>query len=206
VTYPFQSIVSTPHKVTDNPLGPEGECDQRDSFAEALAEDLRAEELPAISVEPPFGISELFAGIETGLCAPREAKKVTGVPALPPQQRGPLRGGVYTPEVALKLINSHFFIGKNNQETGIFRINNDGSVTFMPSEQFKLDVANILVRTSGGSAKPIPVEKFWKENSERHERKIVFKPGGTAERHEFNLWQDDEHRRGAVGLVLSSRR
>ena len=90
---------------------------------------------------------------------------------------------------ALELLNSHFFIGKNNQETGIFRINDDGSLTFVPPEQFKLDVANIFVRTSGGSAKPIPVEKYWKESPQRHERKIVFKPGGTTEPDEFNLWQ-----------------
>ena len=42
-------------------------------------------------------------------------------------------------------MNSHFFIGKNNQETGIFRINDDGSATFMPPEQFKLEIQNIFV-------------------------------------------------------------
>ena len=38
----------------------------------------------------------------------------------------------------------------------------------MPPEQFKLDVANIFVQRPGGSAKPIPVEKFWKESPQRH--------------------------------------
>ena len=38
-----------------------------------------------------------------------------------------------------------------------------------------------MVQPPGGSAKPIPVEKFWKESPQRHERKIVFKPGGTTD-------------------------
>ena len=32
-----------------------------------------------------------------------------------------------------------------------------------------------------------PAEKFWKESPDRHQRNIVFKPGGTTEPHEFNL-------------------
>jgi hypothetical protein len=185
VTNPFQSIIST---TTDNPLGHQDERDERKPFEDALTEDLRAEQLAVIAAGEPFGVSAVSAPIETGLCAAQEAEKLANALAIP-QQRKPLRGGVYTPADALKLINSHFFIGKNNQETGIFRINDDGSVTFIPPDQFKLDVANIFVRTSAGSAKPIPVEKFWKENQNRHERNIVFKPGGTTKPNEFNLWR-----------------
>jgi len=54
-------------------------------------------------------------------------------------------------------------IGKSEQEVAIFRIKDDGSLAFAQQEQFKLDVANIFVQPSGGSAKPIPVEKFWRE-------------------------------------------
>ena len=46
---------------------------------------------------------------------------------------------------ALAVLNSHFVIGKSNQETAIFRINDDGTITFLPPEQFKLEVQNILV-------------------------------------------------------------
>jgi hypothetical protein len=110
-------------------------------------------------------------------------------PALPPGQRKTLRGGTYSPDEALGLLNSHYLIGKSDQEVGIFRIKDDGSLAFIPPEQFKLDVANIFVRQSRGASKPIPVEKFWKESPQRHQRRIVFKPGGTTEPDEFNLWR-----------------
>jgi hypothetical protein len=109
------------------------------------------------------------------------AKKVPGLTALPPQQRKPLRGGVYTPADALKLINSHFFVGKNNQETAIFRINDDGSLAFMPAEQFKLDLANIFVQPSG-RANPIPAEKYWKESPHRHQWQAEGLLAGSANR------------------------
>jgi hypothetical protein len=108
---------------------------------------------------------------------------------LPPGKRKPLKGGTYSRDEALVLMNSHYLIGKSDQEVSIFRIKDDGLLAFTPAEQFKLDVANIFVRLSAGSAKPIPVEKFWKESPRRHQRKIVFKPGSTTEPDEFNLWR-----------------
>ena len=92
MTNPFQSIIGT----LQNPPGHQDERDERKSFADALAEDIRADELGTVSVsvkEPPFGIREPSARIETGLCAPREASEATVVPALPKQERKPLRGG-----------------------------------------------------------------------------------------------------------------
>ena len=173
MTSPFQSIIGTPRTRRGQGRG------QRNSYLEEAAEDIRAGELPAISIapkEPPFGISQPSAGIETGLCA--AAKKAAGLTALPPQQRKPLQGGVYSPDKVLELLNSHYLIGKSEQEVAIFRIKDDGSLAFMPPEQFKLDVANIFVQRPGRSS-PIPAEKFWKESPQRHQRKIVFKPGGT---------------------------
>jgi hypothetical protein len=82
---------------------------------------------------------------------------------LPPESRKPLKGGTYNPTEVLELLNSHYLIGKSDQEVAIFRIKDDGLLAFTPSDQFKLDVANIFVRT-GGSTKPITVEKFWKES------------------------------------------
>jgi hypothetical protein len=150
----------------------EEERDERNAFAEALAEELRADELAAISVSLEDGVGERSAGTE--------GEERT-------QQRKPLRGGVYTTKEALELLNSHFFIGTSNQEIGIFRINDDGSVRFIPPEQFKLEIQNIFVQTSSGSGKP--AEKFWREHPDRHQRKIVFRPRGTTEPDEFNLWQ-----------------
>ena len=121
----------------------------------------------------------------------RRASSPGGLFAEPPlssDKRDRLRGGIIGPQAALKLLNSHYLIGKSEQEVAIFRIRDDGELAFAPPEQFKLDVANIFVPPSG-SGKPIPAEKVWKEHPWRHQRTIVFKPGGTTEPTEFNLWR-----------------
>ena len=115
--------------------------------------------------------------------------QVPSVPLLPPHTRKPLVGGNYTATEALELLNSHYFVGKSDQQTGIFRIKEDGYPVFVPPDQFKLDVANIFVRPGNGSCKPISGEKFWRESPHRHQRTIVFKPGGEVEGDEFNLWR-----------------
>lgn len=143
MTSPFQSIIATPENAVEDQV----ERNECNSYSEEVAE------IAAISIAPDEPPS---AGIEK--CA--VAKKVAGLTVLPPQQRSPLRGGVYTAADALKLINSHYFIGKNNQETAIFRVNDDGSAVFVPPEQFKLEVQNIFVKPSSGSAKPVSAESF----------------------------------------------
>ena len=86
-------------------------------------------------------------------------------------------------------MNEHYFIGKSKGETAIFRINDDQSVTVISNEEFRLEVQNMFVVQGRGSAKPVAIEKFWKESPHRHERKLVFRPGGTAQPGEFNLWR-----------------
>jgi len=61
-------------------------------------------------------------------------------------------------------------------------------LAFIPPEQFRLEVNNIFVQISA-SGKPISAEKFWKEHPHRHQRTIVFKPGGTTEPGELNRWR-----------------
>jgi hypothetical protein len=112
----------------------------------------------------------------------------TGLAELSKNIRLPLCGGTYAADHALRLLNSYYFIGKNGQETAVFRINGNGTATFLPPEQFKLEIQNIFVMGSG-SGKPVPGEKFWKEHPGRHERVIVFKPVGEIGKHEFNLWR-----------------
>jgi hypothetical protein len=114
---------------------------------------------------------------------------VFDLPPLPSGKRERLRGGTYSDAAVLKLLNSHYLIGKSERESGIFRVRDDGSLAFTTSEQFKLEVGNIFVKSFDGSNKPIRAEKFWKEHQWRHERIIVFKPGGTTEPTEFNLWR-----------------
>ena len=130
----------------------------------------------------------LFWALENGADFDQWKREAPPIAPLPPEKRRPLKGGTYSRDEALELINSHYLIGKSDQEIGIFRIRDDGTLTFTPAEHFKLDVANVFVRPSKkGPAKP--VEKFWKEDPRRHQRKIVFKPGGAVGPDEFNLWR-----------------
>jgi Family of unknown function (DUF5906) len=110
-------------------------------------------------------------------------------PPLPSGERDRLRGGIFSPNAALRLLNSHYLIGKSEQESGIFRIRDDGSLAFTTAEQFRLEVGHIFVQPSDGSNHPTKAEKFWKEHRWRHERAIVFKPRGTTDPSELNLWR-----------------
>jgi Family of unknown function (DUF5906) len=182
VTNPFQSIIGTGQSPAVNPPQRLDEAGERNSFAEALAEDIRAEQLAAISVLRP----------ETGETSehPADIEHVeTGLETLPPLRRKPLCGGIYNEQEALTVLNSHFFIGKSNQETAIFRINSDDTVTFLPPEQFKLEIQHIFVNVgTPKSAKLVPGDKFWKENPNRNQKWIVFKPSGATDPSEYNLW------------------
>src|SRR5262249_9724660 len=57
-------------------------------------------------------------------------REIPSLPALPPGKRNPLKGGTYSRDEALELLNSHYLIGKTEQEIGIFRIKHDGSLVF----------------------------------------------------------------------------
>lgn len=153
-----------------------------------------------------FGHSDLDGRVETGLgnvwsllvsgatgsTGPANAAGTQGSTSAGPTEapiRKPLCGGEYGPQDALDLLNLHYLIGKSEHEVAIFRIRDDGLLTFTPPEQFKLDVANIFVQPSSRSGRPIPVEKYWKESPFRHQRVIVFKPTGATKANEFNLWR-----------------
>ncbi len=125
----------------------------------------------------------------TNLTSAEQSGGAFNLPPLPSEKRDRLHGGVFGAGEALNLLNSHYLIGKSEQESGIFRIRNDGSLAFTAPEQFKLEVGNIFVQPSDGSNKPIRAEKFWKEHQWRHEKIIVFKPKGTADPYELNLWR-----------------
>ena len=75
--------------------------------------------------------------------------------ARPPRHRrivsaSGLRGGTYAEAQALTLINSQYFIGLTDNEVGIYRVNDDGSATFIPEKDFKLLLANVRVRRKEG--------------------------------------------------------
>ncbi len=181
--HPFQSIIGTVQSAAANPPGGLNELEGRKPFAEALAEDMRSEELAEIGIPR----TETH---ETGEPSASMEHVETGLTTLPRLRRSPLCGGKYTEDDALAVLNSHFFIGKSNQETAIFRINDDGAIAFLPPEQFKLEIQNILVNVGTAKApKLVPGDKFWKEHPKRHQRKLVFKPGGATDPTEYNLWR-----------------
>ena len=151
--------------------------------------------LAGLHASIPFADTNVFGGGGTGPTGSTGGVKAwvgyptgpTGATGAP--KRKPLCGAVYGPQDAIDLLNSHYLIGKSEQEVAIFRIRDDGLLTFTPPEQFKLDVANIFVQPSARSGRSIPVEKFWKESPFRHQRVIVFKPTGAIKASEFNLWR-----------------
>jgi hypothetical protein len=103
------------------------------------------------------------------------------------QARPPLEGGTYSDTDGVQLINQHYCIGWSDNETAVFRKNDDGALSFVPDKQFKLEVQNIFVNTPAG--RRVPVEKYWKESTDRDKKKLVFKPGGTTQPDEYNLWR-----------------
>jgi hypothetical protein len=107
------------------------------------------------------------------------------VPPLTPQQRSPLQGGYYSKKDAIKLINSHFFIGRRSDEpAAIHRINDDGSLTYYKVSDLSLEVANIVVIGHDGTA-----SAFWKAHRERRQHAIAFETHGTTDLKKYNLWR-----------------
>jgi hypothetical protein len=104
-----------------------------------------------------------------------------------PTNRPPLIGGEYSDTDGVQLINQHYCIGWSDNETAVFRTNDDGTLSFVPDKQFKLEVQNIFVKNPAG--RRVPVEKYWKESTDRDKKKLVFKPGGTTQPDEYNLWR-----------------
>jgi hypothetical protein len=102
-----------------------------------------------------------------------------------------LVGRVYSPDEALKLFNSNFLIGKEaSGSVGIFRIKPDGTLDFMPEQQFKLLTENLLVddRLDPRYDGLVPGHIWWRGATGRHTRTLVFKPHGELEGDEWNIW------------------
>ena len=106
---------------------------------------------------------------------------------LTPAQRAPLTGGVLDQSTAITLMNSHFFVSMRDGEVGIWRIEDDGTITYLPSDQFALLLANIFVQVGG---KTISIAKFWLTHRDRRScRRIVFDPSGNIHPDDYNLWR-----------------
>jgi hypothetical protein len=110
--------------------------------------------------------------------------------AEPAATRRPLSGGVYDERPAMELLNSYYCVGVTDHDVSIYRIGADQSLSFVKFEEFKLHVANLIARHFDGvKIKHLPAAKFWMESPVRHQKRIVFKPGGTTEPGEYNLWR-----------------
>src|SRR5690349_24616575 len=99
-------------------------------------------------------------------------------PSAPQPKRQPLKGGVLDATTALTQMNDHFFVGDRDGEIGIYRVEDDGAITFLQNDQFGLLVGNIFVqvggRAPGSQDKLIPVARFWLSHPERRTyRRIV---------------------------------
>jgi hypothetical protein len=103
-----------------------------------------------------------------------------------PRSRMPLKGRTYDPITALTLFNSHFFIAMVEGAAPIAQIQDDGTIRYLAPKDFSLLVRNITVP---GILKPSRGETFWLGHPKRHQRRIVFRPGGRVGPDEYNLWQ-----------------
>lgn len=118
----------------------------------------------------------------------------SSAPMLPQGQRPPLQGGVLDEPNALTLMNSHFLVADRDGEIGIYRIEDDGAITFLQSDQFALLLGNIFVQAGGSGpgslGKILPVAKFWLAHPHRRTcRRIVFDPSGDVDAQDYNLWR-----------------
>jgi hypothetical protein len=108
-------------------------------------------------------------------------------PIAPTPVPPPLTGGTYDPVAALALMNSRFFVSERDGEIGIYRIEDDGSITHLTREHLELLLANFFVESKG--AKPVPIVKFWLQHPQRRNcSRIVFDPSGQIAPGEYNEW------------------
>jgi hypothetical protein len=119
------------------------------------------------------------AGVATIVSAPRGTRK-------------PLRGGTYPPGDLLLLFNSHFLVDAGG--TGmIFRIEDTGFLKALRKENFITATANIFVELPDQDdptrVKRVEAGLWWLRQEGRRQQRIVFKPEGTSDPNEFNLWQ-----------------
>jgi hypothetical protein len=122
----------------------------------------------------------------TPLQAATALSPTTSTPAAV-QGPGPLSGGTLDPVTGLKEMNCRFFVSERDSEVGVYRIEDDGSITHLARDHFQLLVANVFVESGG---KLVPIDKFWLKHQHRRTcRKIVFEPNGKIAADEYNLWR-----------------
>lgn len=109
-------------------------------------------------------------------------------------RRQALSGGTFDPVRALQLMNDWFFVSEQGGEVGVYRIEDDGTITFLSPDHLKLLLANVFVNISPASnqsaGKLITIDKFWLCHHQRRGcSRIVFRPDAKTDEDEYNLWR-----------------
>jgi hypothetical protein len=162
--------------------------------ANADDEDALRQKFTTCRDSPPPEVGDITVGTLLGLAIANGAdferwrRLVPDLPIVPSHLRKPLEGGVYQKSIeALALLNSHFLIGlRDRAPAAIHRINDDATLTPISLEAFKLETANVFV--PGADGKNVHAHTWWLNHRQRHKRTIVFKPEGTDDPKEYNLW------------------
>jgi len=118
----------------------------------------------------------------------------TSANPVPASGRPPIVGGKYAPAQAIALMNLWFFVSEREGEVGIYRAEDNGTLTYLAMEDFKLRLANVFVDMSSptdqAGGKLVGIDKFWLRNPHRRScDRIVFQPAGKVGPDEYNLWR-----------------
>lgn len=109
------------------------------------------------------------------------------LPSLTRQGRPRLTGGVLDKQTALSRMNAWFFVSERDGEAGVYRIEDDGTLTHLAIEDFQLLLANIFVDLGN---KHEAIYKYWLHYSKRRTcKRILFEPSGNVAADENNLWR-----------------
>jgi hypothetical protein len=104
----------------------------------------------------------------------------------PQPNRAPITGGLLAAADALDSMNAWFFVSEVNGEVSISRIEEDGTLTHFGLDDLQLLLSNTFVEIGN---RHMPISKFWLAHHCRRQCKIVFKPRGTVEANEYNLFR-----------------
>jgi hypothetical protein len=91
-------------------------------------------------------------------------------------------------------MNSWFMVSERDGEAGIFRVEDDGTLTYLNIDSFRLLLANLSVLLPSAnpqsSGKLVSIDGFWLRHPQRRWcSRIVFDPSNTIGADEYNLWR-----------------
>jgi hypothetical protein len=121
---------------------------------------------------------------------PQEARALGGRQVPSSASPDELRGGVYTPEQAIALLNARFFIADVPGKYPIAERKGE-LMNYIAPEDFARLLANVAVNVPGKKG-PVKAHIFWLSRPDREMRQIIFdpkQPPGFSVPGKYNLWQ-----------------